>query len=109
MQNGNHREDRERLARALQAILEQAERPRIHVSRAPIPRRPVADAAEELRLLEIRLRAPGSADLRGIADVNRLLSDGTGPLYNRRAPQSLGDAATAARLALGPAELPVAE
>jgi hypothetical protein len=105
MQNGNtHFQDRERLAGALREIVDDAGRRGIHISRAPLARRRVAEAATELRLLATRLQAPGPVDPRGLADVSRLLSDGCGPLYNRRSPQSLSSAATAARLALGPAE-----
>src|SRR3954471_20376219 len=97
-------EERERLARTLREILREAERPRIRVTRAPISRAQVASAASELQLLADRLQAPGRIDPRGIVDVTRLLSDGCGPLYNRHARDRLGAAATAARLALGPAE-----
>jgi hypothetical protein len=97
-------EDRERLARTLRAIVSEADRPRIHITRAPIARERVASAARELRLLADRLQAPGPVDPRGIVDVNLLVSDGSGPLYNRHSPDDLGPAATAARLALGPAE-----
>ena len=97
-------EDRERLARSLRAVVGEAEMPRIHITRAPIARAQVHSAATELRLLADRLQAPGRVDPRGIVDVSRLLSDGRGPLYNRHSPDRLRDAATTARLALGPAE-----
>jgi hypothetical protein len=101
--------ERERLAQTLRAIVNEAERPRIHITRAPIARQHVVSAARELGLLADRLQAPGRVDQRGIIDVSRLVSDGSGPLYNRHSADELGAAATAARLALGPAEKPVAE
>ena len=97
-------EQREQLAQTLRAILDAAERPRIRITRAPIPRERVTGASRELRLLADRLQAPGRVDPRGIVDVSRLVSDGRGPLYNRHSADELGAAATAARLALGPAE-----
>ena len=96
-------EERERLAQTLRAILSEAERPQIHITRAPIAREHVTSAARELGLLADRLQA-GRVDPRGIIDVSRLVSDGSGPLFNRHSADELGAAATAARLALGPAE-----
>jgi hypothetical protein len=102
-------EERERLAQTLRAILSEAKRPRIHITRAPIAREHVASAARELELLADRLQAPGRVDPRGIIDVSSLVSDGSGPLYNRHSVDELGAAATAARLALGPAEQSVSD
>jgi hypothetical protein len=40
-------------------------------------------------VLADRLAAPGPVDVRGVAEVQLLLTDGTGPLYFRGATEEL--------------------
>lgn len=71
------------LARSLQASVDEAfggYRPRICM--APVQRAAVRSTAPLLRELVDRLLAPGAIPVRGIALVQLLLTDGTGPLYN---------------------------
>ena len=59
------------------------------MSRVPVRRPEVLDAADELDVLADRLAAPGPVDVRGVAQVHLLLTDGTGPLYFRGATDEL--------------------
>ena len=66
-------------------------------SQAPIARRAVLSATEELSELASELVAPGPVGAGGVAQVQLLISDGTGPLYN---PHSGIDLTTAVRRAI---------
>jgi hypothetical protein len=61
----------------------------VWLSRVPVRRPEVLDAADELDVLAARLAAPGPVDVRGVARVQLLLTDGTGPLYFRGATDDL--------------------
>jgi hypothetical protein len=103
---------RERLARSLREIVGAADEPPRLAGSVPLARAEVRAAAYELRLLATRLQAPAPVDPRGVAQVRLLLTDGSGPLYNRRSETPLDVAAAAARGALAPAEsasVPVSE
>jgi hypothetical protein len=60
-----------------------------HPSRVPINRRGVAAAAPQIAELAQRLAAPGPIPAQAVARSLRLLTDGTGPLYSRRARPDL--------------------
>jgi hypothetical protein len=95
---------RERLATSLREIVSAADEPSLPPGSVPLASDEVSAAAYELRLLASRLQAPGPVDPRGVAGVRLLLTDGSGPLYNRRSETPLEVAAIAARRALAPAD-----
>jgi hypothetical protein len=66
-------------------------------SQVPIARRAVLSAAEELLQLATELVTPGPVGAGGVAQVQLLISDGTGPLYN---PNARIDLTTAAERAI---------
>jgi hypothetical protein len=66
-------------------------------SQVPIARRAVLGACEELSLLANELVTPGPVGASGVAQVQLLISDGNGPLYN---PQCGMDLAAAAERAI---------
>ena len=89
---------RAELARALSQLVNRARQASsIPTSRAPIARRAVLGATDELSQLASELVAPGPVGAGGVAQVQLLISDGTGPLYN---PYSRIDLATAVRRAI---------
>jgi hypothetical protein len=103
---------RERLASSLREVVAAADEPPRRDGSVPLARAEVSAAAHELRLLASRLQAPAPVDPRGVAEVRLLLTEGSGPLYNRRSETPLALAATAAWRALAPEEsasVPVSE
>jgi hypothetical protein len=89
---------RAELARTLSQLVSRARRASSPAAtQVPIARRAVLDAIEELSELASELVAPGPVGASGVAQVQLLISDGTGPLYN---PQSRIDLATAVRRAI---------
>jgi hypothetical protein len=80
---------RRELSRALQRILRQASRAAWPGARMPVRRNEVMDARDDLNLLARRLLAPAPVDVRGVAQVRVLLSDGSGPLFWRRSADDL--------------------
>ena len=54
---------------------------------------PIAEAAPQIRELTALLRAPEPVSARGVASAHRLLTDGTGPLFNHASEIVLSDAA----------------
>jgi hypothetical protein len=66
-------------------------------SQVPLARRAVLGATEELSLLAHELVTPGPVGASGVAQVQLLISDGNGPLYN---PHCRTDLATAAERAI---------
>jgi hypothetical protein len=91
------------LARQLHRVVSDARGGHAWMTRVPIRRPEVLDAADELDVLAERLAAPGPVDVRGVAQAQLLLTDGTGPLYFRGATEELR--ATVAR-ALSRLDLP---
>jgi hypothetical protein len=93
----------EECAAALRRIIQEARRSR------PIPgmrviggaRERVLGAEHELRGLASLLQSGQPLNVRGIAKVRMLLTDGTGPLFYRDSDQSLSDAVRDAASALG--------
>ena len=77
------------LARQLRRVVSDARGGHVWLSRVAVRRPAVLDAAEELDVLADRLAAPGPVDVRGVAQVQLLLTDGTGPLYFRGAAEEL--------------------
>jgi hypothetical protein len=53
---------------------------------APVARADVRRARPEIESLAQRLQSPGPVNVRGVARVRLLLSDGTGPLYRSGGP-----------------------
>jgi hypothetical protein len=88
---------RAELARTLSQLVNRARQASSPTSQAPIARRAVLSATEELSELASELVAPGPVGAGGVAQVQLLISDGTGPLYN---PQSGIDLTTAVRRAI---------
>jgi hypothetical protein len=77
------------LARQLRRVVSDARGGHVWLSRVAVRRPEVLDAADDLDLLATRLAAPGPVDVRGVAQVQLLLTDGTGPLYFRGATDEL--------------------
>jgi hypothetical protein len=77
------------LARQLRRVVSDARGGHVWLSRVAVRRPAVLDAAEELDVLADRLAGPGPVDVRGVAQVQLLLTDGTGPLYFRGATEEL--------------------
>jgi hypothetical protein len=91
---------RERLAKALEALVRDAYAPpRPFSAAAPINREEIRRRADLLRELAAELRAPAPSP-RGVEYVERLLKDGGSPVYNREAQGALGPALHHARAAL---------
>ena len=86
---------RTELARTLSQLVNRARQ--APASQVPLARRAVLSASGELSELATELVAPGPVGAGGVAQVQLLISDGTGPLYN---PDSRIDLATAARHAI---------
>jgi len=90
------------IARALEETVASAEDPRVRMSAAaPLARREVRAARSSLRRLAAALREDGEVSPRGVALAERLLTDGSGPLYVERTNDALWRAATGATEALG--------
>jgi hypothetical protein len=61
-----------------------------HPPRLPLHRARISRSARLLAELAGRLAEPGPVPAQGVAIVNRLLSEGTGPLYREASPDDLG-------------------
>jgi hypothetical protein len=68
------------LARRLEQIVETADAP-ARRTQVPVCRAAVRRARHELDQVAGRLSGPGPVDVRAIARLRALISDGTGPLY----------------------------
>ena len=80
---------RRRDARLWGQLVKRASRPPVMRSpRTPLNRVAIGGCATRLSEVRSRLGEPGPVSARGVAMVNRLLRDGTGPLYDRRAAAS---------------------
>jgi hypothetical protein len=88
------------LARSLRRLVAVARERPANVWRVPIARLPVLAAVNELTRLANVLLAPGPVDPGGVAQVQLLITDGTGPLYNPNAGVDLAWAAERAIRAL---------
>jgi hypothetical protein len=77
------------LARQLRRVVSDARGRHAWMTRVPVHRPDVLEAAAELDVLAERLAAPGPVDVRGVAEAQVLLTDGTSPLYLRGATGEL--------------------
>jgi hypothetical protein len=77
------------LARQLRRIVSDARGGHAWMTHVPLRNPEVLDAAAELDVLAERIAAPGPVDVRGVAQAQVLLTDGTGPLYFRGATDEL--------------------
>jgi hypothetical protein len=77
------------LARQLRRVVSDAHGEHLWLARIAPRRREVLATADALILLADRLAAPGPVDVRGVAQVRMLLTDGCGPLYFRGATDEL--------------------
>jgi hypothetical protein len=75
--------------------------PGLRVPRAPINRESILANESEIRALLGLLVEPTPGHVRGIALLSALLSDGTGPLYNRQCSKDLRGALLEATTFLG--------
>jgi hypothetical protein len=91
---------RERLARALERLVERAERPPSPTEIVPLPHREILDARAGLLRLAGRLGDARPVYARGVAMVSQLVCDGTGPAFTPRAGVALRRAIAAAADAL---------
>jgi hypothetical protein len=80
---------RTRLADGLETVICRASSPPVFSSKAPINRRGVRAAGPEILALAAVLRENADCDPRGVALAERLLTDGTSPLYSRASDQEL--------------------
>ena len=84
---------RRELARQWAHVLDQARRPPVPRSpRAPLCRDRIAAAELDVQAMIGVLTGPLPVAARGAAMASYLLSDGTGPLYDRHSPVGLGEA-----------------
>ena len=80
---------RRTLGRALERVVAEPAPAPLLGARVPVRRSEVRGARDDLRLLAQRLAAPAPVDVRGVAKVRVLLSDGSGPLFWGRSPDEL--------------------
>ena len=84
------RRSRVSLARSLESLVERADQPPTRLSAAVPPcREQVRHAAPLLLALASRLRSPEPVDVRGVAQLRELLSDGASPCFVRLYPEAL--------------------
>lgn len=82
---------RRKLARNLDHLLDLVNRaPTVRGPRVLVPYQSIKEVEPELREMLTKLATPTSA--RGVAMARALLSDGTGPLFNRHSSTNLRDA-----------------
>ena len=93
---------RRTLARSLTRIAAASTAPAGRRAQAPLCRPAVNRAHAELAQVVHRLMDTGPVDVRGVARVRRLLTDGTGPLYRSGPPDLLRSELAAALIALEP-------
>jgi hypothetical protein len=81
---------RQALADNWEHLLDVARDPALRPNgRIPLCRERIAEAESEVRSMLVTLVTAGPVSARGVAMASRLLSDGAGPLYNRRNPADL--------------------
>ena len=99
--------ERRKLVREWEGVLERAHTtPQARSPRAPLCRDRVIAAVADARAMLSALSSPLPVPARGVAMASRLLSDGTGPLYNRNSPVSLSAALRSVTAQLDPGTLP---
>jgi hypothetical protein len=94
--------NRRALARGLERVIDAAEeRPHPYSSAVPLRRAAIVDSREGMLELAAELRDTNQdVNVRGIALVERLLTDGGSPLYMQKDEESLDGAISHARAAL---------
>jgi hypothetical protein len=94
--------NRRALARGLERVIDAAEeRPHPYSSAVPLRRSAILDARESMLELAAELRDTNQdVNVRGIALVEHLLTDGGSPLYMQKDEESLDGAISHARAAL---------
>jgi hypothetical protein len=98
---------RRELVRDWQRVLDQALRaPRPRNPHVPLCRDRIFDAAGAMRAMLDALSTPVPVSARGVAMARLLLSDGTGPLYNRKSPVDLSAALREVTARLDPGVFP---
>jgi hypothetical protein len=75
--------------------------------RIPLCRDRIAGAESSVREMLVALVAPLPVPAQGVARAGLLLSDGSGPLYNRRSPTDLEGALAEVTEQLDPSSSPV--
>lgn len=94
---------RDDLAACLEDLVEESVGERLHRDRiVPVQWGAISAHREALGALVDELRAPGPVSARGMALAHLLLTDGAGPLYDRRSVRSLGSVIADARRYLPP-------
>ncbi len=110
------RDERDRVARGLERMLEAADHAAearsargapVFSVRIPLRVSEIRDCAADFDALLARLRDEDAIDARGVAMTTRLMSNGASPLYYRRSPFTLRHAVRSARLGLEPVAAPV--
>ena len=98
---------RHSVARRLQQLVEQADDPAAGARSVIVPvlYQRVARSREEFQALIDRLIEPGPVSARGIAMIQNLLKDGTGPLFHAGNRDDLGTLVLAALAALDSLEV----
>jgi hypothetical protein len=98
---------RRRLAQGWERVLDQAlSAPRQRNPHAPLCRKRISDAMGDVHAMLGALSTPLPVSARGVAMASRLLSDGTGPLYNRSCTVRLSTALAEVTAELDPAFTP---
>lgn len=92
------------LARSLTRIAAASTAPAGRRLKAPVSRSAVHMARAELVAVADRLAATGPVDVRGVAQIRHLLTDGTGPLYRSGPPDQLRGELAAVLTALDPSD-----
>ncbi len=90
------------LASSLRRLVALSEAPATRRRSMPVNRVAVQRACGELESLADRLAADGPVDVRGVAKLRALLSDGTGPLYQPVEAGRLDQELVAVRSAIVP-------
>jgi hypothetical protein len=91
------------LARALESLLARARAtPAMRSARAPLNRRAIISCEPQIRAVMNALLTPLPLCARGPATISWLLSDGAGPVFNRRRAADLEPALTDAMAQLDP-------
>lgn len=90
------------LARSLRRLVAVSEAPATRRRSVPVNRAAVLRARGELESLADRLASAGPLDVRGVAKLRALLSDGTGPLYRPATAARLDRELVAIRSAIAP-------
>jgi len=73
--------EREAVAWSLRQAVHHAHMGAVFSSRIPVNANNIAEAAELIDKITLRLHSPRPVSARGMARLRRLLSDGSGPLY----------------------------